>query len=174
MVTALEKVKIKDKWYFQDNRLQEFRAVDNPSDIITFQDYRNKKDLMITNTEKGDKILEIVKQKDIRIYKAIIQNYNDAHSGDFRDIADYNKKTSFDVAFEMLDYFNSKDVVMVKKTRQEIKDYDYNKENFKNCPVCPKVINYHIDGFYNDEILNKWICREHKLKEILKVIELKK
>ena len=27
-------------------------------------------------------------------------------------------------------------------------DYDYEKENYKTCPVCKKVIDYHIHGFY--------------------------
>jgi len=51
--------------------------------------------------------------------------------------------------------------------------YDYEKENLKICPVCNKTIDYHIDGFYHDEVLNIWICRDHTLKEILKVVKLK-
>jgi hypothetical protein len=42
MVKFLPRVKINNKWYFQDNRLREFRAVDNPHDRITFKEYRQK------------------------------------------------------------------------------------------------------------------------------------
>ena len=39
--------------------------------------------------------------------------------------------------------------------------YDYEKENFKTCPVCQTTIDYHIHGFYHDEDTNEWICRDH-------------
>jgi len=52
-------------------------------------------------------------------------------------------------------------------------NYDYEKENFKLCPVCGKTIDYHVDGFYHDQVLNIWICRDHKLEEINKIIQLK-
>jgi hypothetical protein len=51
--------------------------------------------------------------------------------------------------------------------------YDYEKENFKTCPVCLKVIDYHVDGFFHDKVLNIWICRDHSLADILKVIGLR-
>lgn len=51
--------------------------------------------------------------------------------------------------------------------------YDYNKENLKVCPICGHVIDYHIDGFYHDTILNVWICRRHELDTILRVVKLK-
>jgi len=54
-----------------------------------------------------------------------------------------------------------------------MQDYDYEKENHKTCPVCLKVIDYHFHGFFHDEVLNVWICRDHKLAEILKVIGLR-
>lgn len=54
-----------------------------------------------------------------------------------------------------------------------MKNYDYEKENFKNCPVCSKTIDYHFDGFYHDQVLNVWICRDHKLEDINKCIKLK-
>src|SRR6266571_1093187 len=43
--------------------------------------------------------------------------------------------------------------------------YDYEKENYKKCPVCEKVIDYQVDGFirYKDE--NVWIHREHTVEE---------
>ena len=47
MVRYLPRVKINDKWYFQDNRLREFRAVDDIDDSISFAEYRSK-NLMIT------------------------------------------------------------------------------------------------------------------------------
>ena len=37
MVIALQKVQIGDKLYFRDDRLMEFRAVDNPGDRVTFK-----------------------------------------------------------------------------------------------------------------------------------------
>ena len=37
MVIALQKVQIGDKLYFRDDRLMEFRAVDNPHDRVTFK-----------------------------------------------------------------------------------------------------------------------------------------
>ena len=43
-------------------------------------------------------------------------------------------------------------------------DYDYEKENYKNCPVCNKVIDYHICGFISYPE-NKWVCRDHTSKE---------
>jgi hypothetical protein len=52
-------------------------------------------------------------------------------------------------------------------------DYDFEKENFKTCPVCLKVIDYHVDGFFHDKVLNIWICRDHSLADILKVIGLR-
>lgn len=51
-------------------------------------------------------------------------------------------------------------------------NYDYEKENYKTCPVCGKTIDYHVDGFYHDKVLNVWICRDHKLKEIEQHIKL--
>jgi len=61
-------------------------------------------------------------------------------------------------------------VIVVTSTS---KKYDYKRENFKECPVCSRIIDYQRDGFYHDTVLNKWMCRDHKLKEILKVIKLK-
>lgn len=52
-------------------------------------------------------------------------------------------------------------------------NYNYEKENFKICPVCGKTIDYHIDGFYHDQVLNVWICRDHTLLEISQHIQLK-
>ena len=43
--------------------------------------------------------------------------------------------------------------------------YDYNKENFKVCPVCGKTIDYHIDGFIRYKKENLWVCRDHTIKE---------
>jgi len=40
MVTALPRIWIDGKEYFRDDRLEEFRAVDNPSDWITFEQIR--------------------------------------------------------------------------------------------------------------------------------------
>ena len=40
MVTALPRVWIDGKEYFRDDRLEEFRAVDNPGDRITFEEIR--------------------------------------------------------------------------------------------------------------------------------------
>lgn len=51
--------------------------------------------------------------------------------------------------------------------------YDYEKENNKVCPVCGHVIDYHVDGFMHDKVLNVWICRDHKGEEINKSIVLK-
>lgn len=51
-------------------------------------------------------------------------------------------------------------------------NYDYEKENHKTCPVCGKTIDYHVDGFYHDKVLNVWICRDHKLSEIEQHIKL--
>lgn len=53
-----------------------------------------------------------------------------------------------------------------------MKDYDYEKENPKVCPVCAAIIDYHTCGFYHDEVLNIWICRDHTLAEIEKVVKL--
>lgn len=39
MVHELPKVEIKGKLYYQDDRLKEFRAVDNPHDRIDYKDY---------------------------------------------------------------------------------------------------------------------------------------
>ena len=55
----------------------------------------------------------------------------------------------------------------------EYQDYDWEKENHKACPVCDKVIDYHVDGFCHDKILNVWICRDHPGEEVNKSIELK-
>lgn len=41
-VRRLPRVKIRDKVFFQDNRLREFRNVINPHDRITFEEYRQK------------------------------------------------------------------------------------------------------------------------------------
>ncbi|MGD0784350.1 MAG: hypothetical protein ABR969_00850 [Sedimentisphaerales bacterium] len=41
MVRQLPIVWIADKQYFRDDRLEEFRAVDNPHDRITFKDVIN-------------------------------------------------------------------------------------------------------------------------------------
>ena len=43
--------------------------------------------------------------------------------------------------------------------------YDFEKENYKVCPVCGKTIDYHVDGFIHYEKENIWICRDHTTKE---------
>lgn len=43
--------------------------------------------------------------------------------------------------------------------------YDYEKENYKICPVCKKVIDYHIHGFIHYEKENVWVCRDHTIAE---------
>ena len=40
MVRVLPKVYMGDKEYYRDDRLEEFRAVDNPHDRITFEEIR--------------------------------------------------------------------------------------------------------------------------------------
>jgi hypothetical protein len=40
MIRALPRVWMGDKEYYRDNRLEEFRTVDNPHDIITFEEIR--------------------------------------------------------------------------------------------------------------------------------------
>lgn len=49
--------------------------------------------------------------------------------------------------------------------------YDYEKENNKKCPVCGKLIDYHVDGFirYKDE--NVWIHRDHSVEETEKALK---
>ena len=37
MVIALQKVQVGDKLWYRDDRLMEFRAVDNPHDRVTFK-----------------------------------------------------------------------------------------------------------------------------------------
>ena len=44
MPRRLPIVEIDGKPYFQDDRLKEFRAVDNPHDRITFDDYDERDD----------------------------------------------------------------------------------------------------------------------------------
>lgn len=39
MVRELPKVKIGGKFYYQDDRLKEFRAIDNPHDRITYEKF---------------------------------------------------------------------------------------------------------------------------------------
>jgi hypothetical protein len=48
--------------------------------------------------------------------------------------------------------------------------YDLEKENYKKCPVCGEIIDYHVDGFihYKDE--NVWIHREHTVEETEKAL----
>ena len=44
-------------------------------------------------------------------------------------------------------------------------NYDYNKENYKVCPVCGTTIDYHIHGFIHYWKENVWICRDHTTEE---------
>jgi hypothetical protein len=46
-----------------------------------------------------------------------------------------------------------------------MKVYDHNKENYKVCPVCGKIIDYHIHGFIRYIKENIWICRDHTTRE---------
>jgi hypothetical protein len=46
-----------------------------------------------------------------------------------------------------------------------MKVYDHNKENHKVCPVCGKIIDYHIHGFIRYVKENLWLCRDHTIKE---------
>jgi len=52
MVTRLAIWEIGGKEYFKDERLREFRNVENPHEKITFEEYNRKKDM------KGKEILE--------------------------------------------------------------------------------------------------------------------
>lgn len=122
--------------------------------------------------EKDKEVFKTLKEKDEKIYKAEKQFYEDAHSGDFRECSDYDKMTPQQIAKATIEDFK-KNIVIVEKTTLGNPNYDHEKENFKKCPICKKVIDYHICGFYHDEILNIWICCEHKLEEIQKVVELK-
>jgi hypothetical protein len=44
-------------------------------------------------------------------------------------------------------------------------NYDYNKENFKKCLVCRKIIDYRVIGFIRYRKENVWICRDHTINE---------
>jgi len=135
---------------------------------------QNLEVLAMTNeSEKDKEIFRILKEKDEKLYKAERQFYDDAHSGDFRDFADFEIKSAEEIVMEILQDLEENFVIVERKIPLTEKAYDYDLENFKRCPLCNKRIDYHIDGFYHDEILNIWICGEHRLEEIKKVIELK-
>jgi uncharacterized C2H2 Zn-finger protein len=46
-----------------------------------------------------------------------------------------------------------------------MKVYDHDKENYKACPVCGKIIDYHIHGFIRYTKENVWLCRDHTTNE---------
>jgi hypothetical protein len=51
--------------------------------------------------------------------------------------------------------------------------YDYEKENYKICPVCGKTIDYHICGFNHINRENCWYCRDHKSEAVQKTLKRK-
>ena len=51
MVTALPRVSMGNQEYFRDDRLEEFRAVNNPCDCITFEEVRQTYLTLRTNLE---------------------------------------------------------------------------------------------------------------------------
>lgn len=52
-------------------------------------------------------------------------------------------------------------------------NYDLEKENNKKCPVCGKIIDYHIDGFIHYENENVWIHAGHTVEETEKALNRK-
>jgi len=128
---------------------------------------------MARETEKGKEIFRILKKKDDKLYKAVKQFYDDAHSGDFRDFPDFENMSAEEIVMDILKDLEMNFVIVESKTRLKTKRYNYDVENYKTCPLCNKKIDYHTDGFYHDEILNIWICSCHKLGKINKVVELK-
>jgi len=50
-------------------------------------------------------------------------------------------------------------------------DYDLEKENYKKCPVCGKIIDYHINGFIHYEKENVWIHADHSASETEKALK---
>lgn len=50
-------------------------------------------------------------------------------------------------------------------------EYDYEKENNKKCPVCGKIINYHIDGLIHYKAENVWVHRDHTAEEAEKALK---
>lgn len=53
-------VRIEKKWYFQDDRLREYRAIDNPHERISFSDYEGKEMRIeeIADPKKWDKLFK--------------------------------------------------------------------------------------------------------------------
>lgn len=51
MVTALPRVSMGSQEYFRDDRLEEFRAVNNPCDCVTFEEVRQTYLTLRTNLE---------------------------------------------------------------------------------------------------------------------------
>ena len=51
MATALPRVSMGSQEYFRDDRLEEFRAVDNPCDCVTFEEVRQTYLALKTNLE---------------------------------------------------------------------------------------------------------------------------
>ena len=56
------------------------------------------------------------------------------------------------------------------ETKIEAEHYDFEKENNKKCPVCEKIIDYHVDGFIHYEAENVWVHREHTVEETEKAL----
>ena len=102
---------------------------------------------------------------DEKYYLAEKQCYDDDHSGDFRDMPDFEELTPQEIADEVIRSFKKNFVIIDMKTPPN-PNYDYEKENHKKCPICGKVIDYRTMGYYHDQIQNVWICCNHKLKEI--------
>lgn len=44
-------------------------------------------------------------------------------------------------------------------------NYDYEKENYKECPVCHVTIDYHVTGYIHYEAENIWVHRDHNIEE---------
>lgn len=128
---------------------------------------------MVNESEKNKEIFRILKEKDEKLCKAERQFYDDAHSGDFRDFPDFENMSAEEIVMEILEDLEENFVIVERKIPLTRETYDYDLENFKKCPLCNKRIDYHTDGFYHDQILNIWICKDHRLEEINKVIELK-
>ena len=162
--------------YTVDERLNEFRKIEygTEPEFIPFDSEKGEELLLEMKLRKRDaEVFKILKEKDERIYMIEKEFYDDAHSGGFKNLEFYETLTAVEIVEKILDYFLSKDVILQERQTKSKTDHNYNKENYKKCPICRKTIDYHTCGFYHDEIQNIWICACHGPKAVLEDVELK-
>jgi hypothetical protein len=154
--------------YYLDTNYGELRNIKNPHDCLCFNKY-----VSIEDNIRNFKILDVLRKKDKKVWWFEKFHYeNESLCQIF--MMDENDKIILNdeqIADKIINWYSENTII--QELPSEYKNYNYEKENGKICPVCSKKLIFQKDEFFHDKILNVWICEGHKLSEIESEIELK-